>query len=205
MRVIPLDEGTPVITFGTNGVAQVGPAIITKRVLGNTWDGTAAGLSRLANPKDVTGLVVFDTWVRNRDRFRPGHETVRNERNVFLGYEDVPADSYELFAIDHTHCFSEGSLDRRLARIDNVQDTMVYGLFPEFKGYVSREFVELFLNRLREVRVGEMKAFIQEMPQEWDVSDEARRALEDFLVDRAAYLTDRLLGILGDACGWAKV
>lgn len=51
------------------GMAQPGPAFITRAESGDTWSGDARQLGRLVNPQDVSRLVVFDTWTLNCDRY----------------------------------------------------------------------------------------------------------------------------------------
>jgi len=57
--------------------AQAGAAFVTRLHDGDPWDGREEALRQITNPEDVAGLVVLDTWIRNRDRCSPG-ETVKN-------------------------------------------------------------------------------------------------------------------------------
>jgi hypothetical protein len=49
--------------------AVPGPAFATRAVTGTPWGGSEAELKTLENQEALTRLVVFDTWVLNRDRY----------------------------------------------------------------------------------------------------------------------------------------
>ena len=115
-----------------------GPAFLTRSHCllpgARTRSGAADALSQVANPTDIARLVVFDNWIRSHHRQPPEGVTWRvNFDNVFLSRRDAPRGRFWLTAFDHSHCFDlAAELSPRLARIDCVQDTRLYGLFPEF-------------------------------------------------------------------------
>lgn len=134
--IIHLDEDATFPLPEHNGQkyhARAGPCFLTESTPGRKWDRTTQDLDRLENLEAVATLVVFDTWVRNRDRHYPDYDARKpNYDNVyFASLQHAPA-KYRLVAMDHTHCFDNGQLHGKLARIDFVQDEKVYGLFPEF-------------------------------------------------------------------------
>jgi hypothetical protein len=51
------------------GSVQTGPAFISQEIRGSTGDGGDAFISQLQNQDDIAKLIVFDTWIRNGDRF----------------------------------------------------------------------------------------------------------------------------------------
>ena len=94
------------------GQAQPGPAFISRGEAGEPWSGNESQLKRLVNPKDISRLVVFDTWTRNCDRhwWPDGAAMGRariNLNNVFLS-EEAPPGQFILKALEHTHCFTCG-------------------------------------------------------------------------------------------------
>jgi len=98
------------IPFAKGGLAEPGPAFITRAESGEPWSAHESQLKRIANPEDIARLVVFDTWTLNCDRYQPPPEGVAgrarvNWNNVFLSGE-APAGQLLLKAIDHTHCFT---------------------------------------------------------------------------------------------------
>ena len=168
-----------------------GPAFVTRGEHGQSWGGKARQLKRIANPDDITRLVVLDTWTRNCDRRSPGGQRV-NRDNVFLS-EEAPRGKFILKAMDHTHCFTCGSdLTRRLAHIDTVKDAGIYGLFPEFQPFLDRSVFRRTMKKLSALQRSEIGDIVRKIPDEWDVSATARAAMVDFIVGRAAYLVDKM-------------
>lgn len=194
MQIEPSDE----IELGHGRRALPGPAFVSRALPGHPWSGSEKELARIENPQVISWLVVFDTWVRNVDRFPPpGTERSPNYDNLLLTREGASKGRFRLVAIDHTHCFTGGrELTGRLAHIDNVQDPEIYGLFPAFKPFLRQEELERAVHRLREVKKAEIEAIIEGVPPAWEVSPEARAALGEFLLRRAAFLADTLLGRL---------
>ncbi len=71
------------IPLATGGKAGIGPAFISRRVNGTSWGGDIDSLRLLDNIEDISRMILFDTWVRNCDRYRPEPRR-RNLDNVFL-------------------------------------------------------------------------------------------------------------------------
>lgn len=172
------------------GKAKPGPAFISKADPGDQWSGAERQLNQLFNPLDVSRLVVFDTWIRNQDRYyvRDDNTVRRNDRNVFLS-EEAPEGQLLLRAMDHSHCFTNGKeiLPKSLG-IDRIRDQTVYGLFPEFQPYLDREVVRRAAADLRRLDQKTVEEMVSTIPAEWDVSVKGREALVKFVVDRAAFL-----------------
>lgn len=180
------------------GEALAGPAFVTRAEHGFTWGGDSRALNDLENPEDVSRLVVFDTWTRNCDRHARGR---RHLDNVFLSTEQAAAGRARLVAMDHTHCFTcGGALDGRVGRIDRVQDTEVYGLFPEFQSLVKREFAARAVARLRGVTRDVVQPIVSTLPREWEVSSAAVEALGDLIVGRAHFVAEHCEGWLAPLC-----
>jgi hypothetical protein len=185
------------IPFYHGNKAQPGPAFITRKDPGMTWGGDASTLGKLINPEDVGKLVLFDTWVRNVDRYPPNPATRRpNRGNVFLSSENVPDGRWRLLAMDHTHCFDgPGYLDARLDRIDFVQDEQIYGLFPEFKPFIQphKSSLTTAVTKLKTLDVAWMQELVGQIPAEWQVDQPARAALANQVCGRAAFLSDNFI------------
>jgi hypothetical protein len=71
------------IPFHGGGIANPGPAFISRAEQGITWGGTSNELKTVHNQLDISGLVILDTWVRNCDRYAPEGARV-NRDNVFF-------------------------------------------------------------------------------------------------------------------------
>ena len=184
------------IPFSNGELASPGPAFITRKEDGDTWSGNKDQLKLLSNPEDISRLIVFDTWIRNRDRFstytQGGVDRIRqNTRNVFLSIEGVESGRLGLRAMDHTHCFAVGSsLSKSLSNLDRIRDSRLFGVFPAFRSFVEREVVVASSASLRNFDRQTAKTIIESVPQEWDLDREVRSALLDFLVRRAEFVAD---------------
>lgn len=180
--------------------AKSGPCFVTRATPGHVWDRSEADLRTVANPDAITLLVAFDTWVLNRDRYLP--DPVRpkaNYGNVFLAEHPKAREAYELVAMDHTHCFDNGQLHRRLSQIGSVKDDRVYGLFPQFRAWIKPEFVWPAVTRLKAVTAAVVGPFIAEVPDRWGLDTETRVAWRDQIVGRARHLGEHLPDMLDRA------
>ncbi len=188
VEVTDVDE----IPFPNGGRAKPGPAFITRTEKGETWSGKTRQLKLLENPADISRLVVFDTWIRNRDRYCRLPKERCNRDNVFLSGE-APPGKLLLRAMDHTHCFAGGELTTKISRIDAIKDPVVYGLFPEFRPFLERDVVQAAADTLRGIPRNEVEHIIQSIPPEWQVNKRARAALADFLISRASYVAEGIM------------
>lgn len=187
--LIEIDEGDE-IPLASGGIAQPGPAFITRLEKGTTWGGKLRELNKLANPKDIGRLVLFDTWTLNCDRYPADLRTRRpNRDNVFFSRAGAPRSQFLVKAIDHTHCFTCGDeLNARLTQIGRVKDTMIYGVFPEFESFLNRREMARAINHLQGIRRTQIQQIVGEIPVEWLVPPAARDALVSFICDRADFL-----------------
>lgn len=159
--------------------------------------GSPEELNRLANPEDITRLVVFDTWTLNVDRHFPDERERRpNRDNVFLSTERTGSGQHLLLAMDHTHCFTRGGeLSRHLARIERIREDRIYGLFPEFLPYLRRSVLASCVNDLRIFTQSAASDIIRTIPDAWQVEAPARIALVEFLYRRAGFLAENIVSL----------
>jgi hypothetical protein len=191
------------IPFLRGGKAASGTAFVTQATAGHPWGGSAPELEVLQNREDISRLVVFDTWTRNCDRHPPDLATRKpNYDNVFLA--DVPGavrGAVRLIAMDHTHCFTcGGDLDHRVAKIANVQDNRLYGMFPAFVPYVRQQEIAAAIDRLRKLDRAWVTAVVDTIPADWDVSAASGKALAELIVRRAGFVADRVMELVGRVC-----
>lgn len=186
---IPLGNGTQAAT-GTAWVTQCEP--------GHVWGGTMAELEQLDNPMDIPRLVLFDTWVRNRDRHAPPELRRKpNYGNVFFSSRDCEPGQYRLLAMDHTHLFSrEAFLTRRIAHIGEIRDSKVYGRFPQFEPYLDAGMLERAAGDLQRLDPNLIARVIDAVPDDWELNRETRDALLDFLVRRASLVAENWKSLL---------
>lgn len=188
---IPLDQ---------NLIAQRGPAFVARGEKGEPLAGESS-LRVVENLEDIARLIVFDTWVRNCDRHRPAddEEPVRvNRDNVFLSEEGAAPGKFILKAIDHGHIFTCGKpLNRDLANIARVKDDRLYGLFPFFRKHVTAEQIaQVAVVELKNVHDDLWGDLLDTLPDAWQVTLDAKRAINRLLLERARYLADNLESIV---------
>jgi hypothetical protein len=184
---------------GSKYHAGKGPCFITRATPGDKWDGSADRLTRLINPKDLSKLVVFDTWVTNRDRHHPDYSVRKpNIDNVYLA--DAPKQKLELVAMDHTHCFGLKGGDEitiKLVEKTYAVDLLVYGLFPEFKGFIDTSALDQACVKLGSAAQSDIDPIIAQVPKQWEVTAEAGAAWSAAILKRAkslsADLKDKIL------------
>lgn len=201
--IIQLDAEIDEIPYLDGGYAASGPAFVTKSTLGHTWGGSESELSNLVNPGDVGRLVVFDTWVQNCDRYLPDLRSVRaNYDNVFLeDFVGENAGKLRLVAMDHTHCFTCGrEIDRKISNIDRIKDERIYGVFPGFRKLVRKADVESAIDRLREVDVQVVQPIVEDIPEEWEVNKNSRKALIELIVRRAEFVSETVMKSIRREC-----
>lgn len=199
--LIRIDAHVDEVPFLKGGYAESGTAFCTREEAGHPWGGGIDELENLENPDDITRLVVFDTWIRNRDRCSPDPNRKPNRDNVFLSSRNALAGKYRLLAIDHTHCFGDGgTLSPRLSHIATVRDPGIFGLFPEFRPYIQTASVENCLKDLSQFSANQVREIVATIPADWSVNQETRDALCAFLTARIKFLastcTDRIHSLL---------
>ncbi len=177
-----------------------GPAFATKFTPGIVWDGSSEVLQLLENSEDLAGLVVLDTWTRNRDRYLNHRgEVRRNLRNVYLT-DGERAGKYAVYAIDHTHCVRNETVlhsgDLRMAR-----DPTLFGLFPEFAPFITPSRVDEFSTRLRTFSLDVARSILMKVPPPW-LRSEHREEFAAFLAERAMFVAANVKTWIAPACAW---
>jgi hypothetical protein len=194
--LMTVDASVDEIPFHRGGMAASGTAFVTRAIAGHTWGGTSDELANLANPEAISRLVVFDTWVRNCDRFPPDLTERRpNYDNVFLADRvDARTNKPTLIAMDHTHCFTCGrDLNMNVANVNCVKDDRLYGLFPGFVPFVRQQDVEAAISRLHHVTRRAVSGIVASIPRDWEVKGAARDALVELICRRAEYVAGNVL------------
>jgi len=133
-------------------------------------------ISLASNVQQLASIVVFDTWCNNTDR-------VNNRGNLILtsGIEERT-----ILAIDHGHCFGfQWDENIKYAKIPAQiiwrDDFRPFLSIPQF-----RPFFELLLAVTEERLIRS----IDEIPEEWQVSDAEKIALVAYLFNRRQDVVD---------------
>lgn len=198
----------PTSLGGPAKLSLPGPCVCTRSVVATRWDGSEGQLAKILNIEDIAPLVVFDTWVRNDDRFPPVNTRgelqsswSRNLGNVLLVRDPPKARKLVLYAIDFGRAvIGERSVPSHGFGIEQDKSENIYGLFPEFRKYVTPERVEKAVRRLRSLDRTTIEEVIQEVPPEWELSGSARTSLLDHLYRRASFLADTIQTRLAPLC-----
>jgi hypothetical protein len=151
-------------------------------------------------PQDIAALVLFDTWVRNVDRYPPNPATRKpNRGNVFFSTKDLTDGQWRLLAMDHTHCFDgPGYLDAKLDHIDRVKDDQLYGLFPEFKPFIRPHLpaLQAAVAKLQTLQRQWVNTLVAGLPAEWQVDPIGRAALANLVYSRADYVAGTFVALI---------
>lgn len=201
--IIEVDADFDEIPFIRGGCVASGPAFVSRATPGHPWGGLPVELESLANPEMISHLVIFDTWIRNCDRHPPDLNTRKpNRDNVFIADANPPNfPGPTLFAMDHSHCFTCGrDLDDKVARIELVKDSRIFGLFPEFQPFVTQEAIRTAIARLDQVRKSDVAEVVESIPPQWEVSPAARNALIELICQRAPFVAATVDQLLKSAC-----
>lgn len=167
-----------------HGSVLPGPAFASRELPARAADGTDTYLRLLREPADIAKLVVFDTWVRNSDRQPPADALDPSPRYENLIFSPV-ARKYDIIALDHTHCFTDGDLEHDIGDPEITLDERVYGFFPEFRPFLRDRDVRLAVARLSAIDVGFVREVVRSVPVEWGMSALARGRLVDTICARA--------------------
>ncbi|WP_310238467.1 HipA family kinase [Rhizobium rosettiformans] len=177
------------IIMRKNGLPMEPPLFFSSAVDGIPRDGSDVFLRRLRDREAVSRLVVFDTWIRNWDRYYGGEANSDN-----LLYVQASAHKYDLVPIDHSNCFigSQTNFPEGAAPAHWIEDGGVYGKFPEFDDFITSDGVKAALAKLATVERDFVVEVVNSVPIEWGLGYSARAGLVDFICARATYVVDTL-------------
>ncbi|QPB21115.1 HipA family kinase [Rhizobium sp. 007] len=182
--VIPeIETADPLITV------QAGPAFFSRWEQAQSLSPNSKLLANLRTPSDVARLVVFDTWIRNKDRFADdANGGVLNYDNILFKADKRKT---QLLVIDHSHAFAETSLANEVNDFWATEQT-VYGLFNEFAAMLTRQDVKSALNTICAVAIGEIRDICHSPPPQWGFTAGMANQLAGLLVERAKRMTEWL-------------
>jgi len=188
-HILPVEESLPLPLGKGGGFARTGPAFATRREVGWSWGGEDSSLRNVQNRDDISRLIVFDTLVRNRDRWLAGRNP--NYDNVFLSSERTTGEAVEIVAMDHTHCLTDHSELSPAALRRVADDACVFGAFPAFLPYWSEAATRELQERLDRLGREEVESIVGGIPREWEVEPATKHVLLEFLLARALAVARR--------------
>jgi len=178
-------------------LVEPGPAFCSRWEEAVSLSPRSGLLQKLRNTEDLAKLVVLDTWTRNKDRFSDdgaaGYSVV-NFDNVLLRRDKRLV---ELLVIDHTHAFVETTLEDELGR-DWVDEQTVYGLFGQFRPFLTRKFVDRALSAVKQIDLATVESICDGVPRAWGMTQALSEVLSSCVVDRGKKLENWLPSALFD-------
>jgi hypothetical protein len=171
------------------GSMTCGPAFVSRALTGSTGDDADTFLKKLARPSDIARLVLFDTWIRNADRWPPdeGLQPYANYDNLFFSPKGR---KFDLIVLDHSHCFVGGELDDEIMDPDICTDQRIYGLFPCFVPYIDEASVVAAAEAIRAIDRPTVQSVIDSIPNQWGPLMRTKDAWVDVILTRAALVYD---------------
>lgn len=185
--VVCIDE----FEVGPGISVQGGPAFMSRFVDG-AFELSPSLLKRLRDPRQITKLIIFDTWIRNADRYSCDHYgdvDIDKPENVLLAKDKR---KIRLLAIDHSHAICDETLEDGLGDAW-VDETDVYGFFPMFAPYLDRLVAQETLDAVRTIDEGRIRLICERVPQEWGMNQALANSLAQCIAARGERLTDWLL------------
>ncbi|WP_332305489.1 HipA family kinase [Rhizobium sp. GR12] len=159
-----------------------GPAFFSRWEQASSLAPNSRLLANLRNPSEVALLVVFDTWIRNKDRFADdANGEVLNYDNILFKADRRKT---QLLVIDHSHAFAETSLEDEI-NDEWAKEQIVYGLFKEFAAMLTRNDVKSALDRLCTIAIDKIEDICAASPPEWGFMNNTAHRLAEALVHRA--------------------
>jgi hypothetical protein len=151
-------------------------------------------LKLIQNTEDIPSIILFDQIIYNEDR-------TLNKGNLLLDLKEK-----KLLIIDHSHVFKIGAIwDKTQLELIN-QDGLC--LVKDFHGHnykVLLKYVNGFnpfnkiMQRIETISKVDLEWCFYEIPEEWNLSNDDRNALMDFLWYRISNVTI-FLSLLKDQC-----
>lgn len=131
--------------------------------------------------------MVFDTWIRNKDRFANDADgSVLNYDNLLFKADKRKT---QLLVIDHSHAFAETSLELEIDALWATEKT-VYGMFNEFAAMLTRRDVIMAIDTICAVAIDEIRAICLSPPPEWGFTRGMADRLAGLLAERAILMSE---------------
>lgn len=136
---------------------------------------------KISNRDKLAGVIVFDYWIGNYDR---------NRSNVLLKL--LPNGEYQCYMIDHGHVFGKSSWT-----IETLKETIpdmatswrkVHSRF--FSMLQGEEEIAAYIDKIMKVSDQTIHQIVRSIPRDWDVSDQEKEALAEYLIQSRRRLPD---------------
>ena len=147
-------------------------------------------IKHLECESDIAKLVVFDTWIRNIDRHDPRSNEPQMNSDNLLYVKETDSDKYQLVPIDHSMCFFDEPFNMIEGIQEDIEDPAIYGLFPEFQGYINDSSVADAIGYLSSLSEEFVLQCVNSIPPEWHLGDSMKTKLCHLICQRAKFVVD---------------
>ncbi len=158
------------------------------------YAGKTGKKEKLVNPTELAKILVMDIWLKNSDR-------------QFLNLNMIVS-KQKLYAIDHSAMFNQESLARLaetekkeyFVRPGEVGDLIINSdYFNYYFRLYSKEFEKIGVSLCEEIE-GTDETFLNKilntLPENWQITDEEKKAITEYLMYRKSKLKDLFIGHL---------
>lgn len=145
-------------------------------------------IAKCKNLHQMAGVIVFDHWVRNRDR----------GSNYFNLIIDEGETHNLLYMIDHAGCFfSSKRNSKRLNETAYYMDVFWGNLYEGFKPFLTdNKLFYRYISAIEQFPDEEIKHIVFSTPPEWESDEVELNALAGYLIDRKRNLRDPIKKLL---------
>lgn len=149
---------------------------------------TEKRIKKCANLHQIAGIIVFDHWVRNRDR-------CSNYFNLIIEEGD---EQNKLYMIDHAGCFFSNIRSNKLLReAVDYMDVFWGDLYKEFNQYLrDRKLFLRYIGAIEQFPDDEIQKIVYSTPPEWESDNEELEALAAYLIQRKKNLNEPIEKLL---------
>lgn len=151
-------------------------------------------LERIINHEDIPSIILFDQIIYNNDR-------TNNPGNLIIDIKEK-----KILAIDHSHPFKLGALwDKR--QLESISEEQI-SLVRDFHGQNYKVLLKYvnghspfnkILRRISDISEEKIDWCLEQIPDEWNISEEDTQGLKSFILDRIHKVEDILI-LLKDEC-----
>ena len=180
-RLPKIDLPDPSLTM------EAGPAFFSRWEEAVRLEPDSELLASLRQLDQLSLLVVFDTWIRNSDRYCTQDDFgfgVENYDNVLLSPDKRKV---RMLVIDHSHALVEADFESEIGAAW-IAEERVYGLFPEFVPHLTPQRVRKALSAVCRVDEALALRVCRSAPSEWGMTEGLAVRLARCIVERGARL-----------------
>ncbi|WP_174733257.1 HipA family kinase [Mesobacillus harenae] len=154
---------------------------------------TEKRIIKCQNLHQMAGVIVFDHWVRNRDR-------CSNYFNLII---DEGAVHNKLYMIDHAGCFhSSIRSSKRLKATAYYMDVFWGDLYKEFQPFLSdKKLFYRYISAIEQFPDDEIERIVLSTPPEWESDTTELDGLAAYLIERKNNLKEPIKKLLSNHWG----